>query len=213
MNLKRKRDRYSYPALALRSGRPCRFRTTMELDGYHHWLLNSRIRRKRIEGLFSVIYWGHVSGKNGKIKNNYALAKVRRAKQSPNFDEAMVAGSLSRAQALIRTKRYGQAVVELTEIPQLGFAFASKVCAFVSGTHCGVIDSVIVRQYPNFGFVTRNGYVRNISQNALAYNDYCRHLQRAARKLNLRGQRSRWRDRDGAAHYWRAVDVERAMYG
>lgn len=160
-----------------------------------------------------MIYWGHISGKTGKIKTNYALAKVHRAKTSRHYSAFVVAQRLSQAKTLIRRRRYGDAVVCLTGIPQLGFAFASKVCAFISGNECGVIDSVIVRQHPEFGFQTRNGYVQNTQHNAAAYNQYCKYLQAEAQKLNRCGLRARWKDRDGSLHRWRAVDVERALYG
>ena len=211
--LKRGRERYAYPCLVLRGGRPHKLRTTSSLDGYHSALLNSQITAKKVNGVLSVIFWGHSSGQDGTLKVNYALTKVRRAIEGENFSNVAVASIVSNSAQLIRRRRYGQAVRCLTSIPQLGFAFASKVCAFLSGDDCGVVDSVIAERYPGFGFdVDDNGYLRNNRLNAESYDKYCRFLRQQAAKLNDMGARLNWRDRDRIRYLWRAVDVERALY-
>lgn len=210
--LKLRREQYSYPTIVLRRGTAHKFRTTAELDYYHSGLLNSKLRIHKVAGVLSVIFWGHVSGKNGRPNPSFALAKVNRAIGSAKFCSTRVANSVSEASRLINRKRYGQAVLKLTAVPQLGFAFASKVCAFISGDECGVIDSIIVEKYPQFGFHTRGRYVTKHKRNAVAYDKYCRYLQNAAKGLNRIGKKSFWRDLDGNAYPWRAVDVERALY-
>jgi hypothetical protein len=58
--------------------------------------------------------------------------------------------------------------------PQLKFAFASKVCAFILPEKCGVVDSVIVAAHPQLGFeVDPRGYVRKNKANADRYTEYC----------------------------------------
>ena len=190
-----------------------KLRTTWELDRYHAELLNSRIRTNKVAGALSVIFWGHISGKKAKLNPPYAMAKVKRAVTSSRFCSVRIASYVSEAARLIRRKKYGEAVLRLTNVPQLGFAFASKVCAFISGENCGVIDSVIVKKYSHFGFHTRSGFVTKSQWNAAAYDRYCRYLQKSADSLNRAGVKLRWRDREGKTYLWRAVDVERALYG
>jgi len=101
----------------------------------------------------------------------------------------------------------------LYELPQLGPAFASNVCAFLAPARCGVIDSNIAGNYVQFDFlVDDKGNVKRTSGNMNRYDSYCSFLRETAEKLNKRGQEFRWRDRDNALRGWRAVDVERALF-
>lgn len=113
----------------------------------------------------------------------------------------------------LMSDRYAEALELLCNLPQLRSAFASKVCAFLAPARCGVIDSVIVKNYPRFGFsVDGNGYVANTPKNRSNYAGYCTFLQEQADTLNSHGQQFQWQDRDGLCYAWRAVDVERALY-
>jgi len=81
--------------------------------------------------------------------------------------------------------RYAEALGLLCDLPQLRPAFASKVCAFLAPTKCGVVDSVMVKNYPRFGFsVDGDGYVTNTSKNRSNYAGYCSFLQEQAGTLN-----------------------------
>ena len=92
-------------------------------------------------------------------------------------------------------------------------AFASKVCAFLAPTKCGVIDFNIAENYSQFGFsVDPKGNVKKTSDNTKRYDSYCSLLREAAEELNKRGQDFLRRDRDNTLRFWRAVDVERAIF-
>jgi len=87
------------------------------------------------------------------------------------------------------------------------------VCAFMKPTQCGVIDSVIAANRPEFGFaVNHGGFVKPTLANKDRYQAYCERLVTEARELNTMGPAYKWQDRDRTQHEWRAVDVERALY-
>jgi len=218
-----RRNRYSYPTVGLRR----------YPGGYKHRTFPSiatmeRTLRKFLMspsaadvqlGYLSVVYWGHYSGKAGIAQPGRAMSKVDLALAGLTrlrFRPLAVAITVRSAHRLIRLKRCGDAVWGLTALPQLGFAFASKVCAFLSPGRCGVIDSVIAGRYKRFGFaMTKSGkkyYVATKASNKATYSTYCRFLAREASRLNTYGRPLRWVDRDGRKYAWRAVDVERALY-
>lgn len=208
------RNAYAYPAIGLKGGsRHCKFPSDSALEHHHRRLLRSFLNEKVVSGYLSVIYWGHYSGANGRTRQNFALAKVRKARDGIARHRLYVPGVIRHADRLIQAGDLGKALKHLTMLPQLGVAFASKICAFLSPERCGVIDSVIVEKYPQFDFeIDGKGYVRNTRKNVIQYAKYCKLLGRKAADLNSRGLRFRWRDRDRKTYIWRAVDAERAMY-
>ena len=124
-----------------------------------------------------------------------------------------VAQEIRTAFASLMSDQYAEALRRLCGLPQLRVAFASKVCAFLIPSKCGVVDSVIAESYPCFGFsVDDNGNVRNTADNRRNYAAYCSFLQKQADTLNSQGEPFQWKDRDGLRYPWRAVDIERALY-
>ncbi len=114
---------------------------------------------------------------------------------------------------LLGSDRCGEALSLLWKLPQLGPAFASKVCAFLAPTKCGVVDSIIADKYQQFAFSTDgSGYVKKAVSNGCRYDSYCLFLRETAKRLNEAGSNVLWKDRDGTLHPWRAVDIERALY-
>lgn len=211
-----RRSKYGYPAVGLKyaTGKPVHisFRTTVEMDRSHNRDLCSLSGQRMVGAYLSVIYWGHYSGKAGAVRAARAMAKVKMAKKHKTFEKS--SRILRSAKGQLKRSRIADAIRLLTTLPQVGFAFASKLCAFMEPDKCGVIDSVIQSSFPEFGFELDSvGYVLNNSRNANLYEEYCRFLQRKAESLNRLGVRFRWRDRAGRSWPWRAVDVERAMYG
>ena len=105
------------------------------------------------------------------------------------------------------------ALLHLSQLPGLGFAFASKVCAFLAPDRCGVADSVIARANREFNFLLGgDGFISKTRKNATAYDVYCVFLTERAEFLNSQGEGLWWTDRDGARCRWRAIDIERALY-
>lgn len=226
------RNSYAYPSVGLdgtlTSFAHCNFSTTQSMEHYHQTMLRSIKDEQCVLGYLSVIYWGHYSGKNGKSLANRALGKVKLAKKGfarksngrterilgvEDIGVAEVATCIREATDFLDSFSYNDAVIHLTRLPQLGFAFASKVCSFLQPDHCGVIDSVIARKFDEFDFNLNGGkYVRTSKINADKYMDYCGFLSKEAKILNDLGPDFMWRDLDGSLCSWRAVDVERAIY-
>lgn len=139
--------------------------------------------------------------------------KFQRRRGVIDWGVDFVADAIRIASAHIRADQYSEALKLLRHLPQLGIPFASKICTFLVPEKCGVIDSVIAEKYPAFGFsVTGKGYVKNSSSNSNLYGSYCSFLQEQAEMLNLEGEALLWQDRDNVRRYWRAADVERALY-
>ena len=231
MEFKRSREAYAYPAVGLRGTvaqhSHTEFGTSSQLDEHHHQLLRSTQDERVLMGYLSILYWGHYAGSDGHTNGSRALSKVQTAINGSNFlhlsqprrRRGLVDFNPGEAVCLIRQAirlvdagHFGDGVRVLCGLPQLQFAFASKVVAFLAPNTCGVIDSVIARKYPQYGFKLRGGYVSVVNENFQLYQRYCTALSATASKRNEMGDDTRWRDRDGQAFPWRAVDVERAMY-
>ncbi|MBU2858386.1 hypothetical protein HF289_16485 [Acidithiobacillus ferrooxidans] len=225
------RNAYAYPTVALGGALGNftveNFPGTQTLDQYLNELLSSPSDESRVLGYLSVIFWGHYSGQDGRIRQERAFGKVGLAYNGQNrvvrdrpqrmrgvldIGVGVAAGYISTAANHIQNNEFAYALATLSRLPQLQIAFASKVCAFINPQQCGVIDSVIAENHPRFGFTLVNGYVQNNVQNRNRYGHYCAFLQETAKELNADLQFSSWTDRDHNQHEWRAVDVERALY-
>ncbi|NNJ18978.1 hypothetical protein CSV86_029665 [Pseudomonas putida CSV86] len=232
MKFKEHREAYSYPFVALTGTlgqhNHIEFDTSSELDAYHHQLLRSTRDEQSVLGYLSVLYWGHYSTSKGTTNRNRALSKVQAAIYGSNIirkgvksrrrglvdlPPGQAARLIREAITLVDSARYGEAIRVLCALPQLKFAFASKILAFVSPSTCGVIDSVIAEKNPEFGFKLSGKYVSTVLQNFQHYEKYCALLLAKAKALNELGTAAHWVDRDGQSHSWRALDVERAFYG
>lgn len=224
-----RRNAYSYPAVALGgrldSWREVSFSSTRQLDCHQNSLLLSGENERTVLGYLSTIYWGYYSGKDQAKRSERARGRVRLALDGKDRKNSgrmrgvtdrgidFVAQQIRTAFDSLMSDKYTEALELLCDLPQLELAFASKVCAFLAPEKCGVIDKVIARKYPCFGFsVHPDGRVKNTGSNRDSYAVYCSFLQKQAGELNLDGQQFLWRDRDNLCHAWRALDVERSLY-
>lgn len=230
--LRNRRNSYAYPAVALQGTYlgpvAVNFGSTMAMDDYIHGLLLSKKPEKKVLGYLSVLFWGFYSGQDGVVRQERALGKVALACNGKHrmvngqnqhirgvvdLGVECVAGRISEAIQRIETNNFSEALRILNELPQLQIAFSSKVCAFIDPIKCGVIDSVIVENHPEFNFTTdRGGIILNRVANRQRYSDYCLYLQHTTDEINNSQAPYLWTDRDGVSHSWRALDVERAMY-
>jgi hypothetical protein len=192
----------------------------MALDRYIHQRLWCNDPETAVLGYLGVIYWGHYSGadttklrpKRALSRAHLALHGIRRSnlRSIRRIGVRRAADVLTEARELAYSGELARAIAALLQLPQLGMAFASKVCTFMAPDRCAVIDSIIVDRHRHFGFTLRGDYVANTKSNIARYERYCRHLQERAELANAQGQK--WTDRDGKQYSWRAVDIERAMY-
>lgn len=229
--LHRRRSDYAYPSVFLdfnlENLRQIAFQSTYALDTHINNLLSSEDCNSVVHGYLGVIFWGHYSGQNMIERPQRAFGKARMAyfggERARNGRNERIRGivdiGIDFAAATIRTaanflheNRYDEAMRSLQELPGIGFAFASKICAFVSPQSCGVMDSVIADKHPELNFTLRSGYLADTQRNRVEYQNYCHILQEKAGELNTDPEHSMWRDRDQTLHHWRAVDVERALY-
>ncbi|MFJ1212193.1 hypothetical protein [Burkholderia pyrrocinia] len=225
------RNNYAYPAIALRGTlselQQIEFDSTSKLDRYLKELLHSEEDSQVALGYASVLFWGHVSGQDGRLRPERALGKVRLALDGRNrmvngasqrmrgvndLGIDIAVGHIREANRCIQINDYVSALQALNSLPQLKIAFSSKVCAFLAPEKCGVVDSVIAERFPQFGFEVADGFVKSNVANLARYKDYCLYLQTTAQVLNASDDHTTWTDRDGTKHSWRALDVERAMY-
>jgi len=213
------REAYAYPVVGLSGGlndwELVWFSSTRQMDYHHHELLVAGENASVVFGYVSTVFWGHFSGQDGRIRKERANKRAEMARDKiVNLGIELASAGIRTALDFINSDRCGDALRVLCELPQLGPAFASKVCAFLAPAKCGVIDSNIASRYPQFGFsVDGNDNVKGTADNRARYDSYCSVLFETAEKLDALGQDFLWRDRDGTPQRWRAVDVERALFG
>lgn len=227
-----RRTAYSYPAITVEgtslNWKEIVFSSTFALDACLTQRLNSNNTADVILGYIGTLFWGHASSADGRDIRARAHGKLRLAYEGANrviggkkqrmrgvldIGESEVVGHIRSAIEHIHSDRYGRALSELNRLPQLQVAFSSKLCAFIAPEKCGVIDSKIAESFPDIGFALRNGYVTDCVKNREKYREYCLWLQSKAVTLNSDLMHAHWIDRDGQKRSWRAVDVERALYG
>ena len=218
-----KRNSYAYPAVALTKTsttfRTLFFQNLKQMERHFSECLLSRSNARVTLGYLGIVYWGHYSDSKAVVRHKRAMQKVRLAKDAlrqRRITDSAVAKAIRAASACLHRGMCGEAISELMPLPQLGFAFASKVCAFLSPERCGVIDSIIATNHKRFRFATygcgSRRYVAARKINSTRYQQYCRFLQQKAAWLNGKGSALKWQDSDGKRYPWRAVDVERALY-
>lgn len=207
----RRRCSYTYPPVGLRADTGqlvhVDFPTTAELDRHHGRLLRCGDQSAVKRGYVSAVYWGRFASAAGRRNPQRAHAIATNANAAP---QDVVACKIETAIEAISQGNPSAAMAVLVNLPELGFAFATKVCAFAVPNLCGVADSVIAQRYPCFGFVTRDTYITATQRNFLRYQSYCDFLVTKAKALNSLA--CTWFDKDGAPQNWRAVDVERALF-
>ncbi|MFJ2982364.1 MULTISPECIES: hypothetical protein [unclassified Pseudomonas] len=231
MNFKQKRDAYAYPMVGLSgtvaSYHEVAFDTSSKLEAHHARLLCSAEDDEVLLGYLSTLFWGHYAGAAGRTTANRALSRVQLALVGSSFERngktcqrpginhfgrGKAVALIRKAKRLLDERQYGEGVKLLCDLPQLGFAFASKVAAFLAPETCGVIDSVIAEKHPHYGFKLRAGYVSDVKENVARYQAYCQALCSEADKQNQLGKSAYWQERNGELRAWRAVDIERALY-
>lgn len=124
-----KRGAYSYPAVALDghidSWREISFQSTWQMDHHHRDLLTSPDSARSVMGYLSTIFWGHLSGQDGRVGAARAKAKARQAlNQIANGAGGGIQGAantIHQALAVVELERCGDAVKLLySDLPQLG---------------------------------------------------------------------------------------------
>jgi len=197
--------------------------SSVELDQFHHGLLNANRASALMHGLVSVAFWGYASGKDRIVRPSRARARARwiangKAGKSPQ-DQGQVIGSLLRLKDLLQAKRFGDALLEVMTIEHLGMSFGSKVIAFMSAGAASVYDKVISEWLGRQKDPVLEGlYISTAFQQSDAgkgrqantYAKWCVWCTAKAQELNEAGWG--WADWDGLTHRWRAVDVERALF-
>lgn len=209
------RNRYAYSLVGLSERGHEVFQSSQGLESFHYKLLSSDKAPEVLQGYLSTIYWGWYSGRDQNPNPNFAMSKVTsaRAKLGSNETQQACVSILRSAHSLLRKRHFGPAVLLLTNLPQIRFSFATKLCSFFEPQSCGVADRLIAEYRPNFGFLIDNkGYVTSAIENAFRYQAYCAALSAEASAMNALGERYRWTDRDNVSHEWRAVDIERAYF-
>lgn len=180
--LVKNRNAYKYPAVwlagSIESWTQEDFTSTLQMDRHHHEVLTSLDDASTVFGYLSVVFWGYFSGRDGTDNFGRAESRAKLARKAIQGGRAGGVGGASHkireARSLLESDQCGKSLRLLWELPQLGPAFASKVCAFLAPTKCGVVDSVIARNYPDFAFCANpKGFVKRLAGNAYSYDWYC----------------------------------------
>jgi len=193
--------------------------SSLKLDNFHSRLLGSENAQELLHGLLSVVFWGYVSGTDGRVHVTRALKRARwhvvgKINSYPQQPEEVIS-YLRNARALLEKAKVGDALIEVTRIKFLGMAFGSKVLTFMNTRVAAVYDEVISRQLERCADVALNKLAngekltKKIDQ-ANLYAEWCDWCREKAETLNRSG--ASWRDWDGTENVWRAVDAERAFY-
>ena len=193
--------------------------SSIELDGFHHALLNSQRADDVLHGLLSVVFWGYVSGTDGKIRKGYALARTswlsHGKKGFERQDQAEQLAHLISARSLLEKDRLGEALIEVMRIKHLGMAFGSKLLAFLAPDKAAVYDDVISLRLSKsvdetlkvLGGMAKSS---NRRRQAETYERWCNWCRDTAASMNAAGRT--WSDWNDTEVGWRAVDAERAFF-
>jgi hypothetical protein len=197
--------------------------SSYELDEFHRSLLQSENEEDLIHGLLSVVFWGFSSGVDGRLNTPRALSRARAIvfgrKNAPPQSAGEIIVHIKHSRELLNASKIAEALLEAEQIKYLQMSFASKLIAFMNPNATAVYDAVISLRLeketdPELRtlFVSTNmptSKSAKISQ-ANAYAAWCRWCAKKAGDLNARG--AKWRDWNGTANSWRAVDIERAFF-
>jgi hypothetical protein len=193
--------------------------SSLKLDDFHSVLLGSDNAQALLHGLLSIVFWGYVSGTDGRIHVERALKRARwhldGKINSPPQRPAEIISHLKNARELLETANVGDALIEVTRIKFLGMAFGSKVLTFMNTRVAAVYDEVISLRLEEHPDVTLNKLAKGEKltkklDQANLYAEWCDWCRQKAETLNKSG--ASWRDWDGTENVWRAVDTERALY-
>jgi hypothetical protein len=193
------------------------------LDTFHHDLLGDANEENIMHGLLSAVFWGFVSGVNGRVNVGRALARSRafilgRKNLLAQEPQAIIA-TLKQTPELLMSSRIGDALQEAQKTQFLGMAFASKIVMFMNPNIAAVYDDVISNRLklqtdPHLrSLYVSTSWTRSKSANEKRCNVYerwCHWCSETARALNSAAVK--WKDWNGTEFSWRAVDVERALF-
>lgn len=206
---------------------PNLFKGTAELDSYHKRLLNSESAIDVNLGIVSVQFWGRCFVKS---RDNFNQARVRarwllegNSRSGKNIlDNDLGFNAVKSIRKHIADDNLGEAFWAVRDIPHLGVSFGSKLLAFIAPEKMGVYDSHIAR------FLTKNSSeLSNLCSKKInpdialdsprsfrvpdknRFENYSQFLQAIADSLNKKNMQ--WTEND-SSHFWRAVDVERALF-
>jgi hypothetical protein len=197
--------------------------SSLELDMFHHALLNGAHDEDLIHGLLSVVFWGFASGTDGRVNSMRALSRSRailsgRKNAIPQNAEQIVE-YLRKTRGLLEASCIADALREAQKIKFLGMSFASKVLAFMNPSITAVYDNVIsnklrVHTSPELNSLFVSTRLTNSQRGRMhqgvTYERWCRWCLTTAETLNASAMK--WTDWNGTEHNWRAVDVERAFF-
>lgn len=205
------------------------FSNSIELDKYHTALLNSGSTDSTHLGIASVQYWGRCFAK-ARLNHNQAVARVHwlfegNARSKKTLINCAAEKSVIAAVKSVSEDKFGDAYMQIEGVPHLGTSFGSKLLAFICPEKIGIYDSHIARYLSDniesikalVDWDDKNDvllpYPKRFSvSNSLPFQNYCLLLSSLAQSLNQKGKDYQWKDWDGSAQQWRAVDVERALF-
>ncbi len=237
--LKKSREAYAYPparllynkalspdALIAWGGRryepifppPSKWRTpagkvpwsSLSLDKYHRRLLRSSVQQDRADGVLSSIYGGFYATRYG-VPTGYSRARVSWLVNGkgggPGNTVAFLSRAIKNAVPALQSKDIQGALDSVLTIRYIGLSFASKLLMFMAPSQCVVLDRVIATRLRS----SKDVGLRAIRISDSGFVTWCEICRLAAVVANKAG--SYWTDWDKAKCKWRAVDVERAVFG
>lgn len=222
------RQNYSYPRASLliaheppgiqlaedcwgRPGDVSQFSTDLMHDEYHHRLMtSSNVMDVRL-GVASTIFWG-------VFTHNETLALWRAARHLTVSDPESVFAAV---QAALDAEDAGKALSHFHGINQLGhMPFGSKAVTKLLPQQAGVMDGKLYKALHTSEWAASAPFARlgpvNNRHVQWAFQIWCELLQKIAAQMNTGidgGAAWHWELVDGKPAAWRAVDVERAMFG
>ncbi|MEE9322112.1 MAG: hypothetical protein V3U76_16870 [Granulosicoccus sp.] len=132
------RNNYSYPTVvAAGEGGADVLESYLLHQNVINDMLLSALDEDVVNGYLTIIFWGFYAGADNIVRENRAWARYTMARNGINeLGDNHAAAIVRDATVEINNNNYSEALSIITNLPQSGFAFASKVCAFINPSDC-----------------------------------------------------------------------------
>lgn len=182
--------------------------SSRELDEYHTSLLNSEKERDLVLGALSVRFWSEAGSRDGLVYKEKAKKSTEVFIQN-NLHKKQLAKAILHARSLIESKKFGDALIALLEIPETSIITASRIAALIDPHKAAEYDDSVAHRSKNTA--DERSWDLDIDEHSMPAKEIAKRYQRWCRLCASRTEDSTWKDWNGKTHEYRAIDVGRSF--